>query len=192
MESKINGQIVRPAKLKEDVSSFVKETFEWGSSVIWAVVATLFITTFLMLFTVVGTSMLPTLREGDRLFVNKFMYTPKRGDIVTINTLNSIDKNIVKRVIATSGDNFKINYNTQEIFVNGKLLEEPYINEPSEVVGDWDIPEVIPQGYVLVMGDNRNHSFDSRFKELGLVKVSSLYGKAFAIFWPFDRIQMFN
>lgn len=192
MENKINGQVVKMAEAKKDVSGFVKEAFEWGSSIIWAIVATLLMTTFLMVFTVSGSSMLPTLHDGDRLFVNKFMYTPKKGDIVTVNTLSSIDKRIVKRIIATQGDSFKINYDTHEIFLNGELLNEPYINEPTALKGDWEIPEVIPQGYVLVLGDNRNYSLDSRFQEIGLVKVSDVYGKAITIFWPFDRIQLFD
>lgn len=189
MEENPNGQVVEGSLLNENVSKGVREVFDWGVSFIFAIVICSFVTMFIMFFTVSGDSMLPTLNNGDRLFVSKFMYTPKKGDIVTINTMDSLDKNIIKRIIATSGDSFEINYDTHEIYVNGKLLYEPYIYEPTALRGDWKIPVIIPNGYVVVMGDNRNHSFDSRFKDVGLIKISQLYGKAFMVFWPFDRIR---
>lgn len=192
MENKPNGQIVRGSINNESVSRVVREVFDWGSSIICAVVICSFITMFVMLFTVSGSSMLPTLHDGDRLFVNKFMYTPQKGDIVTINTMDKINKTIIKRVIATSGDSFKIDYDTNEVYVNGKVLEEPYIYELTKNKGDWDIPPIIPDGYVAVLGDNRNHSLDSRFEVIGLIKTDELYGRAFMIYWPLDRIRIFD
>ncbi len=192
MKCKINGQIVRADKEKKDDSSFIKETFDWLSAIIFACTLIMLIFTVFKNFTVNGESMLPTLHDGDKLLVNKFMYTPKKGDIVTINAKKNLDKDIIKRVIATGGDSFRINDDTHEVFVNGKPLDESYINEPTEFTGNWKIPDVIPQGYVLVMGDNRNNSLDSRFKEVGLIKINDIYGKAFVIYWPFNRIQMLS
>lgn len=192
MENKTDWQIIKGTIENENVPRSIREIFDWGSSIIYAMAICSFITLFVMLFTVSGESMLPTLHDGDKLFVNKFMYTPKKGDIVTINTMDKINKTIVKRVIATAGDSFKIDYDTHEVYVNGKVLDEPYIYEPTKVKADWNIPATIPKGHVLVLGDNRNHSLDSRFNVIGLVRIDELYGRAFMIYWPFDRIKTFN
>ena len=120
---------------------------------------------------VVGNSMLDTLHSEDKILMSNFMYKPKCGDIVAINAENRIEKRIVKRVIAT------------EI-----QIDEPYASsitrEPSNPL---QIPYVIPEGYIFVMGDNRIISLDSRDKSIGLVSVDEVIGKAQFIVFPFDR-----
>ena len=195
MESKSNGLIIKGSMDNENVSRSVKETFEWGSSLFFAFSVCFFITIFIMFFTVSGESMLPTLHDGDKLFINKFMYTPQKGDIVTIDSNERLNKNIVKRVIATPGDTFKIDYDNHEVYVNGQVLNEDYIYEPTVSRGDGAIPNnvliTVPEGHVIVLGDNRNHSADSRYSVIGLVSHNKIYGRAFAINWPLDRIRLF-
>ena len=139
--------------------------------------------------------MLPTLHDGDRLLIYKFMWEPQKGDIITIDKSDTLNKNIVKRVIATPGDTFKIDYDKHEVYVNGKVLQEDYINEPTAYRADGEIPNnyliTIPEGRVVVLGDNRNHSADSRYSKIGLVKINKIYGRAFAIHWPLNRIRLF-
>ena len=123
---------------------------------------------------VVGNSMLDTLHSDDKIFITNFMYEPKCGDIVAINAENQIEKRIIKRVIA----------------VEGIKIDEPYVSsltrEPSNPL---QIPYVIPEGYIFVMGDNRIISLDSRDKSIGLVSVDDVIGKAQFIFFPLDRFK---
>ena len=70
--------------------------------------------------------------------------------------------------------------------VNGKVIDEPYIKETMTETGDNEIPEVIPEGYTFVMGDNRNNSSDSRFRIIGLIDNKTIVGKAIFRIYPFD------
>lgn len=195
MENKSSGLIIKGSMANESVSKSVRETFEWGSSLFFAFSVCFFITIFIGFYTVSGKSMLPTLHDKDDLLVNKFMYTPKKGDIVTIDMHEKLNKIIVKRVIATSGDTFKIDYDKHEVYVNGQVLNEDYIYEPTTSRLDGFIPNntliTVPEGYVIVLGDNRNNSSDSRYSVIGLVSHNKIYGRAFAIKWPLDRIRLF-
>ncbi len=194
MENKSSGLIIKGSMNNENVSKSVRETFEWGSSIFFAFSVCFFITIFVMFFTVSGESMLPTLHDGDRLLINKFMYTPQKGDIVTIDSNDRLNKNIVKRVIAIPGDTFKIDYDKHEVYVNGQVLNEDYIYEPTAYQADGYIPNnvliTVPENYVVVLGDNRNHSLDSRYSKIGLVSHNKIYGRAFVINWPLDRIRL--
>ncbi len=143
---------------------------------------------FLRAVNVDGNSMLNTLHDGDRLTVLKCGYTPVDGDIVIIAPYNSLSDPIIKRVIATEGQSLKIDFSTGTVIVNGKKINEPYIKEKRFCFGNADLPEVIPQGYCFVMGDNRNDSLDSRFQEVGLVPNDKVIGKAFFRFYPFNRL----
>lgn len=137
---------------------------------------------------VVGNSMLDTLHSDDKILMTNFMYKPKCGDIVAINAENQIEKRIIKRVIATEGQTFVVDYSKNAVYVDGIQIDEPYVSsitrEPSNPL---QIPYVIPEGYIFVMGDNRIISLDSRDKSIGLVSVDDVIGKAQFIVYPFDR-----
>lgn len=139
-----------------------------------------------MTFTVSGESMMNTLHDKDRMIVTSFMYEPKYGDIVVIPHTHAIPVPIIKRVIATAGQTLKIDFKKNKVYVDGNLLDEPYISSKT-VFGDTLIPEKIPEGFVFVMGDNRAHSTDSRFEEVGLVSVDDILGKAQFTIWPPNR-----
>lgn len=137
---------------------------------------------------VVGNSMLDTLHSDDKILMTNFMYKPKCGDIVAINAENQIEKRIIKRVIATEGQTLVVDYSKNAVYVDGIQIDEPYVSsitrEPSNPL---QIPCVIPEGYIFVMGDNRIISLDSRDKSIGLVSVNDVIGKAQFIVYPFDR-----
>lgn len=137
---------------------------------------------------VVGNSMLDTLHSDDKILMTNFMYKPKCGDIVAINAENQIEKRIIKRVIATEGQTLVVDYSKNAVYVDGIQIDEPYVSsitrEPSNPL---QIPYVIPEDYIFVMGDNRIISLDSRDKSIGLVSVNDVIGKAQFIVYPFDR-----
>ena len=142
------------------------------------------------IFTVQGNSMLSTLQSGNKVVVWQYNYQPTRGDIVVISKYGKLDESIIKRIIALPGDKLYIDFDTSSVYVNGKKLNEYYINEP-EFGPDLDpspIPEIVPEGYVFVMGDNRNHSSDSRSTYVGLVPIDHVVGRAFWRYFPFNKI----
>lgn len=195
MDAKTRGVVINGSLDNGNVSRVIKEVFEWGSSLLFAFSTCFFITIFVMFFTVSGDSMLPTLHDGDKLLVYKFMYTPKRGDIVTIDTNEQLGKNIIKRVIGLPGDTVKIDYDKHEVYVNGQLLKEDYINDPTALSGDGAMLNntvyLLPDGRICVLGDNRNHSMDSRFGKIGFVYVNKLYGSVFLRYWPMGDFRIF-
>lgn len=137
-----------------------------------------------------GSSMVPTLHDRDLMAVQRIGYTPRQGDVVILNDpFLNITSPIVKRVIAVGGQTVDIDYVAGTVSVDGKVLSEPYINyEPME--RPWYVKEdathiTVPEGSVFVMGDNRNHSTDSRHEELGPVDTRRIIGHALAVMFPF-------
>ncbi len=132
--------------------------------------------------TVDGHSMENTLQDKDRLIVWSCNYAPKQGDIITISHGAFLDEQLIKRIIATEGQRIKIDYDKNEVSVDGKILEEDYIKGRTIKARDYPINEsdiVVPEGYVFVMGDNREHSTDSRSMLVDMIPVNNIMGKAF-------------
>ena len=138
---------------------------------------------------VVGESMYPTLHDGDKLtLLSNFLYEPAVGDIVVLKAPNfDDDRPIVKRVIAEAGQTVDIDFDTGEVWVDGVLLDEPYINEPTYRDNGTQFPLTVPKNCIFVMGDNRNHSTDSRDPRIGCVDQRYVLGKALQIVMPFGR-----
>lgn len=140
-----------------------------------------------------GDSMNSTLFDSDKILISEMFYTPEINDIVVVAHNKNLDKEIIKRVIAKEGQNIRINYETGDVFVDGILIDEPYINNPTgEPVTSWKFPTVIPKGKVFVMGDNRQHSADSRSSAIGLIDEKDIIGKAVTVIYPFDRFKFIN
>lgn len=161
------------------------ELKEWVQSAVIAIVLAFIIKMFLFDFVMVqGSSMFPTLVEGDRLIVNKIGYTigePDYGDIVILRYSKSVE--YVKRVIGKGGDTIEIK--NMVVYRNGEPLTENYINtEPYE-----DFAQVtVPMGTYFVMGDNRANSSDSRYPSLGFVDKDAIDGKVILRIWPLTEI----
>ncbi len=155
------------------------------------ILITFVLTFFVRQVTVSGNSMTDTLQDQDRLLVTNFMYTPQNGDIIIISHGNIYSDPIIKRVIAVGGQRLDINYDTNEVIVDGVVQYEPYIKgktrQLSNSVSLEDYNNIIPEGYVFVMGDNREGSLDSRSKDIGLIPVNNIIGKAQFRFAPFDK-----
>ena len=179
--------------LKNPASKYSAFCFEWLESLIQAIVFILILFTFFFrTMKVDGESMMNTLHDDDKIFVSKWNYTPTDGDVVTIVKGQNYDKPIVKRVIATEGQSLKIDFSDGSVYVDGKKLNEYYIKEKMWLQEDGEIPDVIPAGYSFVMGDNRNHSADSRSKAIGLIDNKDIIGKVKFIFYPLNRIGVVN
>lgn len=179
----------RYAKKGAVYPSWLRELIEWVQAILFAVILGYFIKTFLFTLVLVdGASMNPTLSGGDRLFVYKLFYKPKAGDIIVFRPVNDPQRPYIKRVIATGGQEIDFNFEKNEVYVDGVLLDEPYILEPTRLRGDMSYPLVVDENCVFVMGDNRNDSHDSRRSDVGLVNKSQIMGCAVFRWWPLDRV----
>ena len=130
-------------------------------------------------------SMLPTLHAGEFLLVNRLAYKQgeyERGDIVIFHNPNNPSEDYIKRLIGIPGD--VIDIQNGLVTVNGTVLNEPYLSEPTNYDGLWEVPE----GFLFVLGDNRNNSYDSH--SWGYLPQQNMVGKAFVIYWPPDDMRI--
>ncbi len=177
---------------KEMREMLLREGKEWIHSILVALVLTLIIRTFVIqAFKIPSGSMRPTLMEGDKLFVNKYVYrfeTPKPGDIIVFKYPMDPKKDFIKRLVASGGDEVEIR--DGKIYVNGKALEDPqpfgkfyyYNHDPYGAPG---VATKVPEGNYYVLGDNSANSTDSRF--WGFIPKKSVLGKAVFRWWPLNR-----
>lgn len=138
-----------------------------------------------------GTSMLPRLHDGERIFVNKFVYkfeSINRGDIVVFWYPNDPSKSFIKRVIGLPGETVSIRDGI--VYVNGEPLDEPYLDSSFHAQRDSLSPVYVKPHYYFVMGDNRDASNDSR--QWGLVPEKYIYGKAIFRYWPLGNVGTVN
>src|SRR3954467_4103370 len=133
-----------------------------------------------------GTSMMPSLEDQERIFVNKFVYRLEpleRGDIVVFRYPRDPSKSYIKRVIGMAGDRIRIEGGT--VYVNGQALGETYV--PAEYEDTRSYPEiVVPANSFFVLGDHRSMSNDSR--DFGSVNQGYIYGKAVFGYWPMEKL----
>ncbi len=159
----------------------------WVRDIVISVAISIFFIIFLYQpVKVEGTSMMPTLADQERVFINKFVYRLEpisRGDVVVFRYPRDPSKSYIKRVIAVAGDRVRIDDGV--VYVNDRRLPEPYVPESY-----WDsrsYPEtVVPPHSYFMLGDHRNLSNDSR--DFGPVNEKYIYGKAVFGYWPFDKM----
>lgn len=189
------------------------------STLITVFVVFLIFTYILHPVNIVGHSMVPTLNlnydseraakeDTDKIFMSTVYLDINYGDILVIEKdknylldtngkvykpdVAAIDECIIKRVIAVGGQTIDIH--DGQVYVDGELLDEPYINEPDSTADlgafTGEYPITVPEGYYFVMGDNRNHSTDSRAASVGLVKKDQIYGKAIVKYSPLNEFRI--
>lgn len=174
----------------------VKQPFlyDFVSIMCTALVVIMVVFTFIFRFVgVVGDSMNPTLHENDWLLVravNSKGY--EYGDIIISTQPNAFHEPIVKRVIATGGQEVDINFKTGDVYVDGKLLEEDYIAERTTTKYDVNFPVTVPEGCVFAMGDNRNDSTDSRSSAIGMIDERYIIGKVLFRVLPYNQMEFFE
>ena len=164
-----------------------RELYEWTQALVGSVLTVVLVFTFLIrLIGVDGHSMVPTLQNGDRLLVLSSLLDSdyEYGDIVVLREESFLEEPIVKRVIATEGQTVDIDFEAGGVYVDGEALDEPYINEPTYMEEGTEFPLTVPEGCIFVMGDNRNHSSDSRDSRLGTVDTRCVLGKAVFLAFP--------
>jgi signal peptidase I len=159
----------------------------WMRDLLISVVVSFFIITFLYQpVKVEGTSMAPRLHDQDRLFINKFAYNfekIERDDVVVFYYPRDTQKSYIKRVIGLPGDSVRIV--DGQVYVNGNMIDEPYVPERYRDVRSMDDFKV-PPGEYFVMGDHRSISSDSR--DFGPVARKLIYGKAAFVYWPREEM----
>jgi len=188
---------------------------EYFESIVVAVILALFVRTFVFqAFKIPTGSMKPNLLVGDHLLVNKFIFAPaatpfermllpmreiRRGDIMVFKFPEEPDRDFIKRVIGLPGETIEIR--NKQVFVDGKPLDEPYahfIDAPlrpddpefthgGESIRDAWGPQVVPAGQLLVLGDNRDNSRDSRF--WGFLPIDQVKGRALLVYWSYEATR---
>lgn len=171
----------------QEEKSRSRELYEWVQALVCSVLAVVLVFTFgVRLIGVDGHSMVPTLQDGDRLLVlNGFLcggYRP--GDIVVLRKESFLPTPIVKRVVAVEGQVVDVDFGSGTVFVDGKPLQEDYTNERTFTPEGTEFPLTVPEGSVFVMGDNRNHSTDSRSDRLGTIDTRYIIGRAVFLALP--------
>jgi signal peptidase I len=175
---------VKPAMLHARGLNFLSV---WLRDLVISLAISAFIVVFLYQpVKVEGTSMMPSLDDQERIFVNKFVYrleSIQRGDIVVFRYPRDPSKSFIKRVIGIGGDRIRIS--AGQTYVNDKPIREDYV--PGPYMDERPYREItVPQNCYFVMGDHRILSNDSR--DFGPVKSSFIYGKAVFGYWPMDKM----
>jgi len=178
---------------------------EWLEALAVAVILALFIRTFVVqAFKIPSGSMIPTLLVGDHILVSKFIYgvripgldtwilgpwTPERGDIIVFKYPYDESRDFIKRVVGLPGEVVEVR--ARQVYINGTPLDESYLPADDRATainpqppGDFFGPVTVPEGKLLVLGDNRDQSQDSRF--WGFLDMRKVEGEAFIIYWSWD------
>ncbi len=177
--------------VSEQAVSLKSELFEWLETVAFSLVAVVLVFTFIFrIVGVDGKSMQNTLQDGDRLIISHLFYQPKAGDIVVVTQPNAVNKPLIKRIIALGGQTVDIDTERGLVYVDGVVINEPYIKEPTVRIPNppMTFPYTVPEGKVFVMGDNRNNSLDSRSTDVGPIDERYILGKAIFRIFPLNRL----
>jgi len=182
---------------KTEKRGIAEEIFEWVEIFSSALVTVILLFTFVFrLVTVEGSSMEKTLYEKDNLIISHMFYEPKPNDIVVIQVPNWWNKvPIIKRVIAVEGQTVDFDFENWKVIVDGVPIDEPYVNKENGVSMNsyytneiYNLPLTVEKGKVFVLGDNRNHSADSRHIDIRQVDVGNVMGRVLIRVYPFNKL----
>ena len=189
---------VKPSVPPRETVKSVSSLFDIVEMLAICAAVILLLFTYCARLTVVdGPSMNNTLTNGDYLIVQSIGYTPKRGDIIVVQdpTATGYEKPLVKRLIAVGGDTVDINFTTWTVTVNGEVIDESeylYLDPNARFTSNYSFPITIEEGKIFVMGDNRNHSADSRLMQIGQIDERCIVGHAVMRILPFNSIRIFD
>lgn len=188
------GEVVEPPPAtKSPAGRAVREVVE---TLLLAALIFFLVRLVVLNFRVDGGSMLPNLDDGEMLLVNRNAYQfvefdgnqyypfdpPVRGDVIVFDPPINSEKPYIKRIIGLPGE--EVSFADGQVLINGKPLEEDYIQERTKCGGSDECDVVVPQGSIYVLGDNRTNSSDSRV--FGPVPIQNIVGKAWLSYWPPD------
>ncbi|MCL1823885.1 MAG: signal peptidase I [Oscillospiraceae bacterium] len=201
-------------KTKISKTKAIKEFYDWAESILFALIGVVAVLTFVVRGTVVdGPSMIPTLENEQFLSFTHIYKSLNYNDIVIAhakdlpNDNGGIGKNVIKRVIGLPGDTISIDPVEGAVYRNGEKLPTEVVNgviyEDGHMISDYtrtlrdNMPEfpysvTVPENHIFVMGDNRNHSRDSRDSEIGMIEMNYVIGKAFLRLTPFKSFGFIN
>lgn len=182
-EKQVNMHEEKEKDGEQKPKSVLREVFSWIMVVVVAFVLAYIITHFIIIKAEVPTgSMESTIMVGDRLIGNRLAYLfsdPERGDIVIFKCPDNEEETYIKRVIGLPGETIRIEDGV--LYINDEIYEEDYLNEPMR--GSYG-PFTVPEGHYFMMGDNRNHSWDSRKWTNHYVAKNKIFGKAWLRYEP--------
>ena len=189
-------------KHSTEAQSFSAALFDWLEMIVLSACIVLLLFTFIARPAKVdGNSMQETLHDSEMLLISDLFFEPEYGDVIVFQKVNSIHPApMVKRVIATEGETIDIDFNTWKVTVtdangNVRTLDESEYRKlatDARVTTDLEFPITVGEGQLFVMGDNRNHSMDSRSSAVGLVDEEEVIGKVLCRFFPFNKIGIIN
>jgi signal peptidase I len=168
-----------PTAPKVETTNWRQFLFDLIETLLLAVVLYLGINAISARVRVDGFSMVPTLQDGEYVLVSKLSYKlgePQHGDIIVFKYPGEPPQDLIKRIIGLPGDSVQVI--SSVVYVNGQALSEPYIAAAPVYQGQWQVPE----GFLFVLGDNRNDSSDSH--SWGLLPKENVIGKSILIYWP--------
>lgn len=176
----------------------INGVWEWSKAIIIAIALAFIIRIFFFTPIVVdGASMEPTLQDENRMIVTK-IGEPKRFDVIVFHATE--DQDYVKRVIGLPGD--RIEYKDDTLYINGTPYDEPYLDEAKQELTDRELTnsftlretpvqsDVVPEGHLFVMGDNRRFSKDSR--HIGAIPIEKVVGTTKIVFYPIQKIKVID
>ena len=179
----------------EEKGSFRLDLYYWTQALVMVLICLILACTLAgRVIGVVGSSMVPTLHDGDCLLLQSLGYTPRQGDVVVLRKPGfppppQDTAPIVKRVIAVGGQHVRVDYEANAVYVDGVALEDDYILEPmmDRYNPEMNVLDVtVPEGSIYVMGDNRNNSSDSRHEALATVDSRYVLGRVLCVMLPFQ------
>lgn len=190
---RVRAKTTRSAQKAEGdtASAGASELYDWLSCLVSALIICVLVFTFAArIIGIIGSSMVPSFHDGDKVVISRLFFEPEQGDIIVLRKLQFQEEPIIKRVIATEGQTVDIDFTEGIVYVDGKALKESYTADLTYARVDFDGMLTVPEGNVFVMGDNRNFSSDSRDADIGCVDKRYILGKVLVRLFPVSDFEV--